>query len=40
MDDLNSDETFSDDVYRVYTFDLGVIDVDERFANATGIDKG
>tara|TARA_S200000501_G_scaffold308451_1_gene297998 strand:- start:265 stop:402 length:138 start_codon:yes stop_codon:yes gene_type:complete len=40
VDDLNSDETFSDDVYRVYTFDLGVIDVDERFANATGIDEG
>ena len=40
MDDLNSDETFSDEVYRVYTFDLGVIDMDEIFADVTGIDKG
>ena len=40
VDDLNSDETFSDDVYSVYTFDLGVVDMNERFANATGIDEG
>ena len=40
VDDLNLDETVSDEVYRVYTFDLGVVDMNERFANATGIDKG
>ena len=40
MDDLNSDETFSDEVYRVYTFDLGVVHMNERFADVTGIDEG
>ena len=39
MDDLDLDETLSDDVYRVYTFDLGAIDMDERFADVTGIDE-
>ena len=40
VDDLYFDETLSDDVYRVYTFDLGAIDMDERFADATGMDEG
>ena len=40
MDDLYFDETLSDDVYKVYTFDLGAIDMDERFADATGMDEG
>ena len=39
MDDLDLDETLSDDVYRVYTFDVGVVDMDERFADVTGIDE-
>mgnify|MGYP005709565095 CR=1 FL=1 len=39
VDDLDLDETLSDDVYRVYTFDLGVVDMDERFADVTGIDE-
>ena len=40
MDDLYFDETLSDDVYKVYTFDLGVVDMDERFADVTAIDAG
>ena len=39
VDDLDLDEALSDDVYRVYTFDFGVVDMDERFADVTGIDE-
>ena len=40
MDDLYFDETLSDDVYKVYTFDLSAIDMDERFADGLVLTKG
>ena len=40
VDDLNMDGTFSSEVYKVHIFDLGNIDMNERFADVTGMDEG
>ena len=39
VDDLNMDGTFSSEVYKVHIFDLGNIDMNERFADVTGMDE-
>ena len=39
VDDLNMDGTFSSEVYKVHIFDLGNIDMNERFVDVTGMDE-